>query len=676
MLFCCFLGAVFFSSCRNGNFPASPEKAVLQSLIDSARNIPNSERALEFVENAYRTTDQKTIRDWYNYYSFKYFTETKGDNQPGKTMVFADSMLLILEANNLETVLEDDYMQALYAKGDVLFSTGQYTNAFEYYFKGRMIGQTRLTPCQLSDFTYRLGMVLFRQERYREATGYFRESFQQQTNCPDNYISFYRCQELLNNTGLSFERADMPDSAILFFSHALRLIDRRGDDSLRKQLNDVARAVIWGNMADIYLKKKSYPQALALLKKSLAINTREGNDNRDAGFTYIKLARHYGETGDLPEMLHTLQLAGQLLQKVPSSEVQLDWHRQMAYYYEYTGQPLAALQHTKRFMDLKDSLRAKQRLLRKTDMMQRVKMLEEQRQIAILKEKNNSKTLLLYLAGFALLMGLPVLFLIYLTWKRSRKYIHVLTALNKKVRDQRNSLKHTLGQLEASHKEKDKILQVVAHDLRSPVTGIAALTDLLLLDEALTADQRDNLELIRHACEGSLALSKELLDATIEFNPENWEMHTADINVLLSHQIELLRFRAQEKQQEITLKLPEHPVPLFINNEKICRVIDNLVTNAIKFSPAHTRIDTLLEPVPDGVRISIRDHGIGIPESIAEHIFDMFTEAKRTGTAGERSYGLGLSISKQIVEAHGGKIWFENEQGSGTVFRVFLPDQG
>ena len=71
--------------------------------------------------------------------------------------------------------------------------------------------------------------------------------------------------------------------------------------------------------------------------------------------------------------------------------------------------------------------------------------------------------------------------------------------------------------------------------------------------------------------------------------------------------------------------------------------------------------------------IEVEDHGIGIPIEMEDKIFDMYTEAKRTGTAGEQPFGLGLAISKQIVEAHGGKIWFDSKPGNGTTFFVELP---
>ena len=102
-------------------------------------------------------------------------------------------------------------------------------------------------------------------------------------------------------------------------------------------------------------------------------------------------------------------------------------------------------------------------------------------------------------------------------------------------------------------------------------------------------------------------------------------------------------------------------------------MISNLVANAIKFSPTGAIINVKMEHDANRVLIEVSDHGIGIPAELHDKIFDMFTEAKRPGTAGEQAFGLGLAISKQIVEAHGGKIWFESDPMKGTTFFVDLP---
>jgi len=147
----------------------------------------------------------------------------------------------------------------------------------------------------------------------------------------------------------------------------------------------------------------------------------------------------------------------------------------------------------------------------------------------------------------------------------------------------------------------------------------------------------------------------------------------ADINLLATNSVELLRFKAAEKGQQIILELSGMAEELMISREKIWRVISNLISNAIKFSPRGSSIKVKITDFDNEVEISVKDSGIGIPDEIKYKVFNMFTEAKRTGTAGEKSFGLGLSICRQIIENHQGKIWFTSEDKGGTTFFVRLP---
>jgi len=634
------LGLLFLASCRNGG--KSPERMLLRPVIDSAQRIyetSGADAALRYMDAAYATAADKTPRDRINYYYFKFLVGTREHAGADSIMAYADSMLLIIRDHNLEEPLANDYMQALYAKGDALFSRRQYNSAFEYYFRARTIGRSRLTDCE------------------------------------DSFGIFYRRQEVLANTALSYDRAGMTDSALKYFNEALQFISQYEHRYPEKSRDffGTARGVIYGNMGQLYLRTGRYHEAQPLLEQSIAINTRQGHDNHDAALACLKLAQLYRETGQPERMAAPLQAADTLLRNNPDPDAREIWHRHMAWYYEQERQPAAALMHINRSVALGDSLLRGRKHLDRTDILQRMSIIESQNQIALLKKNNDAKRFFLYFALVMMIMGAVIALLIYLNWRRSRRYIRTLTRLNLKVRQQRNRLQQALRQLETSHKEKDKILRVVAHDLRSPVAGISALTDLLLQDPALTLEQRDNLELIRLACEGSLTLSKEILDATGDFEPEKWAISATDMGRMLENHVGLLRLRAKEKQQEIMLSVPEQPVEVYMSSEKISRVIDNVIVNAIKFSPQDTCIEVCLTAEAEGVLVTVKDQGIGIPAAISGKVFDMFTEAKRYGTTGEKPYGLGLSISRQIVEAHGGKIWFESTPGEGSLFLIRLP---
>jgi two-component system sensor histidine kinase VicK len=115
------------------------------------------------------------------------------------------------------------------------------------------------------------------------------------------------------------------------------------------------------------------------------------------------------------------------------------------------------------------------------------------------------------------------------------------------------------------------------------------------------------------------------------------------------------------------------PQKLLISREKIWRVISNLISNAIKFSPNGAIINLKITGDNDAIKIAVADNGIGIPDNIKDLVFNKFTSAKRPGTAGEKSFGLGLSICRQIIENHDGEIWFESNTDNGTTFYISLP---
>jgi len=140
--------------------------------------------------------------------------------------------------------------------------------------------------------------------------------------------------------------------------------------------------------------------------------------------------------------------------------------------------------------------------------------------------------------------------------------------------------------------------------------------------------------------------------------------------------VELMNYKALLKQQTIKTSMPAEPIFAVVYEDKIRRVINNILSNAIKFSHTNSTIEVTLEQKAQDVHISIKDTGIGIPEKNKPFVFDMFTDVKAAGTAGEMPNGLGLSISLQIARAHKGDIWFESKEGVGTTFHLVFPVEG
>jgi len=229
------------------------------------------------------------------------------------------------------------------------------------------------------------------------------------------------------------------------------------------------------------------------------------------------------------------------------------------------------------------------------------------------------------------------------------------------------------GKLKQSNESKDRILQVVAHDLRTPVGGISFFSQLLLDDDSRTEkEKREYLELINQSSTQSLHMINELLQGHAQDSGQ-LQLSRIDMNSLLQSISRLMQPKAAEKQQSLLLSLPGEPMILYGDEEKLRRVMHNLIVNSIKFTQPEGRIEISIARSNGWINISVKDNGIGIPAILQASLFEMKKETKRKGTAGERSFGLGLSVCKQIIDAHHGKIEVESQEGKGAVFTVLLP---
>lgn len=226
--------------------------------------------------------------------------------------------------------------------------------------------------------------------------------------------------------------------------------------------------------------------------------------------------------------------------------------------------------------------------------------------------------------------------------------------------------------LETSNKDKDRILQVLAHDMRSPLSSIHTMSGLMLEDQLLSEKNREMLQLIYDSSAGSYDMVGELIDALASYGPSTLKPDSNDLPTLVRRCMKIQSFKAREKDQTIKLKAEQMP-GLCLDAAKIERVMANLISNAIKFSPVGATILIHVTQKDQFALVSVADQGIGIPDDLKDKVFDIFTKGKRYGTSGERPFGLGLSICKQIVEAHGGRIWLESKVGQGSVFSFELP---
>lgn len=245
---------------------------------------------------------------------------------------------------------------------------------------------------------------------------------------------------------------------------------------------------------------------------------------------------------------------------------------------------------------------------------------------------------------------------------------------NELVAMQRELAKQNV-ELEHLNALKNQFLGMAAHDLRNPLSAILAYSQFLTDDAgaALSEEQNEFLNTIRTSSEFMLGLVNNLLDvAQIEAGKLHLDAQAVNLGALVRRNIALNRVLAAKKQIEI--ELTETSLPLLLADaSKIEQVLNNLISNAIKFSPPRTMIRVNLARADANAVLSVRDQGPGIPPDELDKLFKPFQKTSVKSTASEKSTGLGLSIVKKIVEGHRGKIWVESQVGAGTTFFVTLP---
>jgi two-component system, sensor histidine kinase and response regulator len=238
---------------------------------------------------------------------------------------------------------------------------------------------------------------------------------------------------------------------------------------------------------------------------------------------------------------------------------------------------------------------------------------------------------------------------------------------------QRELLRRNL-ELEALHKEKARWLGMANHDLRNPLSGI--LANCQLIDEGAVSgeEHRAALKAIHSRGEFMLQLLDDVLDiSVIESGSQRLCLEPTDLWSLVEESIALSRPLARHKGVQIEA-VPQEPRPVVsVDRRKLQQVFQNLIENAIKYSPKRDKIKLAIVIEGRNVLVTVRDTGPGIPNDELELIFTPFHRSRAVGS--EQGTGLGLAICKRIVELHEGKIWAENAVSGGAVFFVSLtPD--
>lgn len=272
--------------------------------------------------------------------------------------------------------------------------------------------------------------------------------------------------------------------------------------------------------------------------------------------------------------------------------------------------------------------------------------------------------------------------IIFLLYRKKNKINAVLTSQKKEIENQQINIERQNEQLERrndqlSHlnEEKNNLIKILAHDLRTPINQVQGLAQLLLIENpALPTDQKESVDKIIDSSIRLNAMIGKILDVdAIESNRVNLHLEEIEMNALTKRMVS--SFDKAAARKEISLSFSPAPSPVFVKGDMLymTEIIENLLSNAIKFSNWKKSVSVEISASDRYALLRIRDEGPGLTEDDKQKIFQKFQRLSAQPTDGERSTGLGLSIVKKYTELMNGRIWYETQPGIGTSFNLEFP---
>lgn len=563
------------------------------------------------------------------------------------------------------------YIQMLTGKVEAYTHLKQYDEGIKTLLEAKQFIDKHFgNSCMNCEFQLPLSDMLMKQGRYVLAASYFRELYNNAQLCDSlSFDRYYYSYSGLTNAGYGYYEAQLYDSAQYYLKASLRLIDEYAPlHPEKRSYLKLSRGVVSRHLGYAQLALKKYDDAERLIISAIDSTAKEYPTFALVGKT--ELARLYLESNQLEKAREVLDYLENNSEKFTSDyPFYAAIYQYRKEYFQKQGDFKTALYYSDLAKKMNDSLDIINRKNIERDFAMEFAAKEQKTINEHLRLKNENTSFQLQIA---ILVALIAVLLILFTWvnlRRTSKHAQQLRELNDEIHRQKQDIVDAYTALEKSYIEKQSFLHTVAHDLKNPLSGIASLAHALNKSTE-NVQTKESLSLIREACSNSLNLINDIISSdSSELNGEDKEMN--DMWRLLEYSVELMKPKAEEKQQQLVLRGQSAEVVL--NKDKIWRVITNIINNAIKFSPPKSKIQIALEKLDDAVIFSVKDQGIGIPDNLMDKLFSNSYEARRTGTAGEVSYGLGLGISKRIVEEHGGKLWVESKEGIGSTFFVQLP---
>ncbi|MHB8392409.1 MAG: ATP-binding protein [Acidobacteriaceae bacterium] len=534
-----------------------------------------------------------------------------------------------------------------------------YDEALDYFLSGLTIVQARRDSTGIANAYDNLGCLYLDQLEPETALKYLRMALATtpaHDNAPARAAIYNNLGRAFNGPMRSLAFDARLDSALLYFRRSSELYGSVNDP------DELAR--ILGNIGSVFEKKGVLDSTLYYYRASVGLHRQIGRNSIYTASAYIQLGNLFLELHENDSALYYLNLARSIDERIGARAGLADGYLSLAKAYAATGDYKSAYQFLDKGSTLHDSIYnvEKSRIL--LDMEQKYEANKRERQIAAqTQEIMRERTINYSILAFAV-----VLCLVALIFYRNER---LLQRINKELAAAKE-------RAEASERLEHQFLANMSHEIRTPMNAVVGMT-MLLLDTPLTAKQREYLEAIESSADNLLVVINDILDLSkLQAGKMELEHIPFRLREVTGHAMEVIRLKAESKGLELSEESADSAPQVVLGDPaRLSQILMNLLSNAVKFTERGS-VTLHVTAVASGdrrmnVRIAVRDTGIGIPHSKLNSIFDSFSQADAETSRKYGGTGLGLTISRTLVELQGGHISVTSEPGRGSEFAFTIP---
>ncbi len=498
----------------------------------------------------------------------------------------------------------------------------KYSKALEYYYKAEKIYKEGNQISFMYTSNTNIANILSIQNNFQEALNYYKKNLEILKEKPNKY----QLAQTYHNIGSCFMEMEQDSMALEYLNQSLLLKKEIGNKNL------IISTI--NSLAHVFYAQNNYQKALEYRKKALALAIETKN-----------------------------------------IEYQKDCNRELFAIFAQLHQPDSAIHYILNYELLKDSIFNHENLKQIAEIQEKYESEKKETQITLLEKENKSKmwqrnsliVLLILLLGYAIF--------IVRSYYRNKKTHRLLQLQNERIQWHKTLLDQKNEALSDSNKTKNRLFQIISHDLRSPLASVYNIAQLIKI-----FIQQRKYQLLEESCHDMEESINNVLSLTD--NLLSWSLNQSgklpykpaiiSLKPLLENNLRTYSSVAKQKNIHLQLLL-EETVMVFADRQMLDTVIRNLINNSLKFTKPGGVIAIGLNQSDNFVELWIKDSGIGISEDQIAHLFEIDHSQSYNGTNGEKGNGLGLLLCKQFIEQNKGEIRVESTLNLGTTFRITIP---